>query len=446
MSEKANTVIGLSGTPIFNYGSEIWSVLDVIDPGCLGTKGDFTSEWCGWGETVIEPSTLNGYLKNLGLMLRRTPEDVGLTFGSTSKHIYTIDADLEQLKKIEDVARILALSVLSGRIGEDSKSSRELDWKLRQATGIAKARPVAEFVKMVLDEEEKVILTGWHRDYYDIVMKELKQFNPVMFTGSESPKQKEEALDEFINGDSRVFVISLRSGAGIDGLQKVCNTIIHGELDWSPHVHDQLNARLDRDGQVKHVQAYYLMVSDGSDPFVIQTLNIKRSQHDGLIEGKDGEVDILESTVDTDRIKKMAEQYLKSIGEEIPEIITETGILKEVADAVRKLKIPHNTEEEMQRALEDALPKMLPDLTIEREYRLSKKSRLDFLISKGDKKIIVECKINMKKRSDVYKQLKRYIEELKVEAVVLIAPWNGIPSFIIDDVPVVVIDTSINAL
>ena len=142
----------------------------------------------------------------------------------------------------------------------------------------------------------------------------------------------------------------------------------------------------------------------------------------------------------------MAEQYLISIGEEIPVIIEETGLLKEVAESIRKLKIPHNSEEEMQRALDSALPAMLPGSKIEREYRLSKKSRLDFLITKGDEKIIIECKINMKKRSDVYKQVRRYIEELEVKAVVLVAPWNGISSFVIDDVPVVIVDTSVNAL
>ena len=446
LSTKANTVIGLSGTPIFNYGNEIWSVLDVINPDCLGTRNDFLSEWCTWDREVIEPSTLNGYLKNLGLMLRRNPEEVGLTFGDLSKTIYTIDSDLDELKKVQDVAKILALSVLSGKVGEDSRSSRELDWKLRQATGIAKAKPVAEFVKMILEEEEKIVLTGWHRDFYDIVMKELKKFNPVMFTGSESPKQKEDALDKFIKGNSRIFIISLRSGAGIDGLQKVCNTIVHGELDWSPHVHDQLNARLDRDGQVKHVQAYYLTVTDGSDPFVIQTLNVKRSQHDGLVEGKEGEIDVLDQTVDSDRIKKMAEHYLKSIGEEIPEIIEEEGLLKDVAGAIRTFKIPHNTEDEMQRALESVLPQALPDCKIEREYNLSKRSRLDFLISRGDEKIIIECKVNARKRADVYKQVRRYAEEIDVNAVVLVAPWNAVPSFIVDGTPVVVVDTSTNAL
>lgn len=445
LSEQMEQVIGLSGTPIFNYGAEIWSVLDVISPNCLGSKRDFCAEWCGYSESVLEPSTLNGYLRKLGLMIRRTKKDIGQEDKGIDKHIITIDADLKELQKVQDVAKTLALSVLSGKVGDSAKSSKELDWKLRHATGVAKASAVCEFAKMVLDEQKKVIIGAWHRDFYDICLKKLKDFNPVMVTGSESPKQKAENIEEFINGCSRVMLISLRSAAGIDGLQKSCNTIIHGELDWSPAVHDQLNHRVDREGQKDDTNAYYLMINDGSDPFILNSLNVKRSQHEGVVEGKEAEADILQG-LDQDRIKKMAEKYLKSIGEEIPEVIEEKGILKEVADAVRSIKVTQNTEDEMQRGLYSKLPILLPDYKIEREYQYSKRSRLDFLISKGDDKVVVECKINNLKRKDVYRQVRRYIEEVSPKAVILYAPWGGVNSFIIDEIPVLIINSSINSL
>ena len=46
-------------------------------------------------------------------------------------------------------------------------------------------------------------------------------------------------LDDFIDGDARVLMMSLRSGAGLDGLQEVSHTAVFGELDWSPGVHRQ---------------------------------------------------------------------------------------------------------------------------------------------------------------------------------------------------------------
>lgn len=446
LSERVTHCAGLSGTPIFNMGDEIWSVLDAIKPDCLGDYTDFESEWCSWGK-VNEPATLNHYLKQQGLFLRRSPEDVGLKFGEASKHVFTIDADLDKLKEVQDVAKMLALSVLSGNVGEDSESAREFDWKLRQATGIAKAKSVAEFVKMLVESGEKVVLAGWHREVYSIWEKELASLNTVMFTGSESPKQKEEAVEKFTKGDAKVFIISLRSGAGLDGLQHACKTVVFGELDWTSNVHDQVIARVDRDGQLHHVQAYYLTIADGSDPFIISLLGVKRSQHDGLVEGKQSEGGVItQSSAGKDRIRNMATAYLKSVGEEIPEAVPEEGLLGELSRLIRNTKLPVNTEEEMQEALNKVLVDNIKTSKVEREFKITKRSRLDFLVSNDIERIAVECKIESTGRAEVYRQVRRYVEEGGITGLVLVAPWTGINSFKIDDIPVVVIDTSVNSI
>lgn len=50
-----------------------------------------------------------------------------------------------------------------------------------------------------------------------------------------------------------------------------------GELDWSPGVHDQCIGRLDRDGQIKQISAYYLLADSGSDPIISDVLGIKKA-------------------------------------------------------------------------------------------------------------------------------------------------------------------------
>lgn len=441
LSSRVNFCLGLSATPIFNYGNEIYSVLNVIKDGALGYYGDFISEWCGWGGEVKEPAVLNHYLKTEGLMLRRTTEEAGLKFGGHSRHVYTLDADLKTLQEVQNVAKMLALSVLSGNVGEDSEAAREFDWKLRYATGVAKAKPSAEFVKMIMESEGKVVVAAWHREIYEILKKELAQFNPVMFTGSESTKQKDDAVKQFIEGNSNVFLISLRSGAGLDGLQHVCNNLVFVELDWTAAVHDQVIGRLDRDGQNKHVNAYFLTIGDGSDPIMVDIVARKRSQAEGVVDGKTGTAEILNvDSAGKDRIKNMAKAYLESIGEDIPEPVQETGLLKKTADALRILKVNTNSEEEIQEGVAKTLPGLIPSATVEREVKFSKKSRIDFVVTEGVEKIGIEIKATMTKRADVYRQVRRYIEEAQVTSVVLFAPWHGIPSFKVDGVPVVVVD------
>lgn len=440
LSEKSGRCFGLSGTPIFNYGIELWSVLDVIRPGSLGHVEEFANEWCVEGK-VREPAVLNNYLKTQGLMLRRTPEETGLHFGGASKHIYTLDADLKSLAALQNVMKALAMSIMSAKVGESDEASREFDYKLRHATGVAKAKPAAQFVKMICEQGEKVLLAGWHRDVYDIWLDELKEFNPVMVTGSESSKHKNESVRKFIEDDDcKVLIISLRSGAGIDGLQHACRNVVFGELDWSPHVMDQVVMRVDRDGQRDHPQAFYLTVNDGSDPFIMNINSNKRSQHDGIVEGKESEASVIEgSAYDPMRVQEMAKAYLQSIGEEIPEAVVETGALADLANLLRSVKVPTSTEEELQEALHPILTSRL-NHTVHREYKISKKSRLDFLIEGNGERIAVECKINQTNRSEVYRQVRRYVKEANVTAAVIFAPWFGISSFSIDGIPVVVID------
>lgn len=449
LSQMAEMCFGLSGTPIYNRGSEMWSVMDVIAPNSLGTKEDFRSEWCDF-DSVREPAILHAYLKNCGLMLRRTPEDVGLSFGKASKHIYTLDADLNKLKEVQDVAKMLAISVLSGNIGESDTSAREFDMKLRQATGIAKARPVAEFVKMICEQGEKVVLAAWHRDVYDILLKELAQYKPVLYTGTESVTQKDESKRKFIEEDCQVLMISLRSGAGLDGLQSVCNTVVFGELDWSPHVMDQVIARVDRDGQTKHVQAFYLTVNDGSDPFIMGVNTEKRAQHDGVIEGIEVPVEILADHgggATRERVREMAKKFLESIGEDIPEAVEEVGLIGDLAQALRKLKITATTEADMQLAIFENLPKLIPATDkIEREFIFSKRSRIDFLVTRGGERIGIECKIVPTKRADVYRQLRRYVEDGGITALILFAPWHGVNAFKVDGIPCIVVDTTVAAI
>lgn len=170
--------------------------------------------------------------------------------------------------------------------GEKMQASGEFDRLIRQATGVAKAPHVAQFVRMLVETGEQVVLFGWHRAVYDIWMEQLAEFNPVMYTGSESPKQKAYAKEEFVSGRSKVIILSLRSGAGLDGLQDAASIAVFGELDWSPGVHDQGIGRVDRDrsdGLLNYVVAYFVTCSQGADPAMMEVLGVKKEQIEGVI-------------------------------------------------------------------------------------------------------------------------------------------------------------------
>lgn len=180
---------------------------------------------------------------------------------------------------------------------------------MRHDTGVAKAPFVADFVKLLLSSEDKLLLFGWHRAVYDIWLERLKEFNPVMYTGSESAAAKARSINQFMHGDARILVMSLRSGAGIDGLQEVASTLVFGELDWSPGVHRQAIGRLGRPGQTRGVLAYFCTTDEGADPVMLDTLNIKSMEADRLIEPETTRT-ATEDQTPPDRIKLLAASVL----------------------------------------------------------------------------------------------------------------------------------------
>lgn len=316
IAHACNRRVGLSGTPIYNYGIEFFNVMDVLRPGALGTKTEFVEEWCGGGADrpektpIANPRAFGTYVREAGFMIRRTRKDVGRELPPCSTSVVWVDSDDRTLEKMSGNAADLARIILEQGAAWDKKgqASREFDMRMRQATGIAKAPHVADFVKMIADGGEKVVLYGWHREVYSIWLERLKSLKPALYTGTESEKRKEDNKRAFVEGDAQVLIMSLRTGAGIDGLQEVCRNVVFGELDWSSGVHKQATDRVNRDGQQDSVMAYYVVTDDGSDPVVMDVLGIKGEQLEGI---RNPKADFIEKLgTDQDRIKKLAETYL----------------------------------------------------------------------------------------------------------------------------------------
>jgi hypothetical protein len=326
LSQAVPFRMGLSATPIFNLGGEMFSVLDVLRPGVLGTANEFFIEWCsGYSEkpSLKDPAAFGSYLRTEGLMLRRTRVEVGRELPPVTKVNYEIESDTSAIDAVAGSAAELARIILGGGPGKKAekwRASEELSIKLRQATGIAKAPFVADFVRLMVESGEKVVLYGWHREVYNIWLERLKDLAPALYTGTESPTQKEAARQRFIKGETSILIMSLRSGAGLDGLQFVSRTVVFGELDWSPGVLEQCGGRVARDGQKEPVVIYYLITDSGSDPIMADTLGLKRQQIDGLRDPDAPLVEDISVLQEQERgnVKRLAEAFLKQRGIELP--------------------------------------------------------------------------------------------------------------------------------
>ncbi len=316
IARRCKYSLGASATPIYNAGDEMWNVVNVLKEDALGSKPEFEREWCGYKGRVNDPKAFGSFLREQGIMLRRTRADVKRELPPITHVPYEIDCDEAALDNVRGSASALAKLILSeapSQQGTQFTAAGKFDVIMRQATGIAKAPYVAEFVKMLIESGERVVLFGWHRAVYDIWQEQLKDLKPAMYTGEESAQQKEESKRRFVEKETPVIIISLRAGAGLDGLQFVCRTGVFGELDYSPGVLHQCAGRIFRDGQSDPVTMYYLNSTEGTDPLMVDILGIKKQQLDGISDPNRDIIEKISST--TEHVRKLAAQYLMKIGE-----------------------------------------------------------------------------------------------------------------------------------
>ena len=279
LSEACENCIGLSGTPIYNNGGEIWNVVNIIDFHFLGDWESFSREWCyGYNTAVVaKPEQLGEYLRGEGLMLRRLKGDVLTELAPKRRLVQEIDWDDALYRELmAPVARQLQMLRATDDPSRRAVIEDAISQTQRQATGIAKAPFVCAFVRALVEGGEKVLLMAHHHAVMDIYKKELKSLNPMFITGRETDRQKDEAAAAFMAGRTDLLCISLRSASGLNLQRASC--VVFGELDWSPAVHSQAEDRAHRIGQADSLLCYYLVSPRGSDRDMQDALGLKVSQ------------------------------------------------------------------------------------------------------------------------------------------------------------------------
>lgn len=316
LAEECERVIGLSGTPIYNKGSEIWNVVNILDYHCLGDWESFTRAWCdGYGNHLVRnPALLGEYLRREGLILRRTKEEVLAELPPKRRLVQEIDSDdkvyRELMRPVMD--QLGSLLALHPDARERALLEEQVGRGERQATGVAKAPFVAAFVRALEDSGEKVLLFAHHHAVMDIYRRELAAYRPVFITGRESTAQKEEAVARFMEGKTNLCVISLRAASGLNLQRASC--VVFGELDWSPAVHSQAEDRAHRMGQKDSILCYYLVAPQGSDRDMQDALGLKVSQFVALMGDQAPELSSIQDAQKAAKahIEAMLKQYEKN--------------------------------------------------------------------------------------------------------------------------------------
>ena len=281
LSLAARNRFCLTGTPVENNLTELWSLFSFACPGLLGDRKYFTTTW----RTPIEKggNAERGRLlarRVRPFLLRRTKGEVAqdlppkteiverAEFGAAQRDVYeSIRLFMhERIRKaiVEKGwarSRIEVLGALL-KLRQACCDPRLLDLKWGSAAdvGSAKLERLEEMLTELLAEGRRVIVFSQFTSMLDLIRPRLDAVGTryALLTGS--TRDRQAAIVEFESGAAKVFLISIKAG-GV-GLNLVsADTVILYDPWWNPAVEAQAIDRAHRIGQIKPVFVYRLVAS-----------------------------------------------------------------------------------------------------------------------------------------------------------------------------------------
>lgn len=288
--ESVKYRIGLSGTPIYNRGSEIWPIVDILRPGMLGSFKEFCEYFCyvnDKGKAIVLENKRESLREELckHVMLRRKKSDVLKELKDKVRYKEVIDSDSTYYnKELEKIwAKLKEEQKEAETEFDKSASFHRAIQSERQAAGIAKLPHVINFVKNIMEIDESVVVFCHHRSIHDLLHKSLSEYNPASIIGGQSDNVRQLQIDMFQEGKTKLIIAGLRAGnVGINLTQ--AKYVIFAELDWSPAIHRQAEDRLHRIGQKNTVFAYYLIGNGTLDDHVAKILVDKSYEIDTVMD------------------------------------------------------------------------------------------------------------------------------------------------------------------
>jgi SNF2 family DNA or RNA helicase len=305
--------IGLSGTPIYNHGSEIWPIVDILRPGLLGNFKEFCEYFCyvnDKGKAIVLENKRESLREELcrHVMLRRKKSDVLKELKDKVRYKEFIDSDSTYYnKELDKIWKKLEAEQKEAETEFDKSASYQRAIQSeRQVAGVAKLPHVINFVKNIMEIDESVVVFCHHRAIHDLLHQSLSEYLPASIIGGQSDNLRQSQIDMFQEGKTKLMIAGLRAGnVGINLTR--AKYVIFAELDWSPAIHRQAEDRLHRIGQKNTVFAYYLIGNGTLDDHVAKILVDKSYEIDA----------VLDQTTESFENKEKAELILAQIHDKL---------------------------------------------------------------------------------------------------------------------------------
>jgi len=283
--------LALTGTPIENRLSELWSIFDFLMPGLLGSYERFSDRYeqpivAGDEEVAARLRAAVG-----PFILRRLKKDVLQDLPDKSEQVVSVQMGHDQRKLYQGHVQALRQSL---RGQDDAAFTQgklqvlaELT-RLRQICcdprllfedyqgGSCKLDAIMELVSSAMDSQQKVLVFSQFTSYLALIAKELDQRGVAYYTitGATPKRRRLDLVDAFNGDDTPVFLVSLKAGG--TGLNLVgASVVVHADPWWNAAAQNQATDRAHRIGQTRDVSVYKVIARDTIEERIVALQELK---------------------------------------------------------------------------------------------------------------------------------------------------------------------------
>ncbi len=299
--------LALTGTPVENRLSELWSIFDYLMPGYLYSYSRFR-ETLEVPIVVYDDQRASARLKKMihPFVLRRLKKDVLQELPDKQEENLFVQMTEEQRQLYDAHVKRLQMTLRRkdhSERGKDAKTRLQVLaelTRLRQICcdpgliyegyqgGSAKLELALELVRNALANGRKVLLFSQFTSMLDRAVQALKKekISYYLLTGATPKEERARMVESFAEDDVPVFCISLKAGG--TGLNlTAADVVIHFDPWWNVAAQDQATDRAHRIGQRHTVNVYRLIARGTIEEKIIALQERKRQMADQVLGGAD---------------------------------------------------------------------------------------------------------------------------------------------------------------
>ena len=295
----------LTGTPMENSVRDLWSVMNFLMPGYLGTRNDFKDRY---EVPIHDGSSADPVRARLSkrlrpFMLRRLKREVATDLPDKIEQVAYCELTAEQADVYGELLRQSRVKVEEASVEKNQGRARILmltallrlrqaccDLRLLKLDGVNPKRSSAkldlldELLQEAMDGGHRVLIFSQFVTMLQILKERLASSGTPFCYLDGSTKDRSSVVDKF-QGDSAIpiFLISLKAG-GVGLNLTGADTVIHFDPWWNPAVEAQATDRAHRIGQKNVVTSYKLITRGTVEEKILNLQNKKREMIDAMVE------------------------------------------------------------------------------------------------------------------------------------------------------------------